>query len=79
MGARRVLVIGGNFGGLTAALEVKAHLGDDVTVTVVSAAERFVFTPSLIWLPFGKRGPVDITFPLEPVRPTTCSRRAGAA
>jgi sulfide:quinone oxidoreductase len=52
-----VVVIGGNFGGLTAALEVKAELGSDVDVTVVSAADRFLFNPSLIWLPFGKRRP----------------------
>jgi NADH dehydrogenase FAD-containing subunit len=67
MGNKRVLVIGGNFGGLTAALEVKHELGDDVDVTVVSAADRFLFNPSLIWLPFGKRSAKDITFRLEPV------------
>ena len=67
MGNKLVLVIGGNFGGLTAALEVKAELGSDVDVTVVSAAERFLFNPSLIWLPFGKRSAGNITFPLRPV------------
>ncbi|MGO8960169.1 MAG: NAD(P)/FAD-dependent oxidoreductase [Streptosporangiaceae bacterium] len=67
MAAKRVLVIGGNFAGLTAALEVKAELGADVDVSVVSAADRFLFNPSLIWLPFGKRRAEDITFPLEPV------------
>src|SRR5712691_8121829 len=67
MGNKQVLVIGGNFGGLTAALEVRAELGGDVEVTVVSATERFLFNPSLIWLPFGKRSAGDITFPLEPV------------
>ena len=67
MGNKLVLVIGGNFGGLTAALEVKAELGDGVDVTVVSATDRFLFNPSLIWLPFGKRSATDITFPLRPV------------
>jgi len=67
MGNKRVLMLGGNFGGLTAALEVKAGLGDDVDVTVVSADDRFLFSPSLIWLPFGKRRAGDITFPLGPV------------
>ncbi len=67
MTAKRVLVIGGNFGGFTAALELKAELGEDVEVTVVSASERFLFNPSLIWLPFGKRRAADITFALEPV------------
>jgi NADH dehydrogenase FAD-containing subunit len=67
MAAKRVLVIGGNFGGFTAALELKAELGEDVEVTVISASERFLFNPSLIWLPFGKRRAADITFALEPV------------
>ena len=62
-----VVVIGGNFGGLTAALEAKAELGSDVDVTVVSATDRFLFNPSLIWLPFGKRSADQITFPLRPV------------
>src|SRR5712691_7091197 len=66
MTAKRVLVIGGNFGGLTAALELKHELREDVEVTVVSAADRFLFNPSLIWLPFGKRSAADITFALEP-------------
>ena len=63
---KQVLVLGGNFGGLTAALSIKHALEGDVDVTVVSASDRFLFNPSLIWLPFGKRRPVDITFPLAP-------------
>ncbi|WP_432479304.1 NAD(P)/FAD-dependent oxidoreductase [Nocardioides sp. GXQ0305] len=62
----RVLVLGSNFAGLTAALTVKRLLGDDVDVTVASASDRFLFTPSLIWLPFGRRDRADITFPVEP-------------
>jgi NADH dehydrogenase FAD-containing subunit len=63
---KKVLVLGSNFGGLTAALKVKEELHGDVDVTVVSPAERFLFTPSLIWLPFGKRSAADITFPVAP-------------
>jgi sulfide:quinone oxidoreductase len=66
MSRAKVVVLGSNFGGLTAALAVKHELHGDVDVTVVSPAERFLFTPSLIWLPFGKRTPGDITFPVEP-------------
>ena len=62
----KVLVLGGNFGGLTAALAVKHELHDDVDVTVVSARDYFLFTPSLIWLPFGKRTAKGITFPVGP-------------
>jgi len=67
MAGKRALVIGGNFAGLTAALELKHELGADIEVTVVSASDRFLFNPSLIWLPFGKRNAAGITFPLEPV------------
>jgi sulfide:quinone oxidoreductase len=66
MSRAKVVVLGSNFGGLTAALAVKHELHGDVDVTVVSPADRFLFTPSLIWLPFGKRTPDDITFPVGP-------------
>ncbi len=62
----KVVVLGGNFGGLTAALSVKHALNGDVDVTVVSASDQFLFNPSLIWVPFGKRTAADITFPLAP-------------
>jgi len=63
---KKVLVLGGNFGGLTAALAVQRELEGDVDVTVVSASDYFLFTPSLIWLPFGKRDRAEITFPIAP-------------
>lgn len=66
MTRKKVLVLGGNFAGLTAALAVRHELHGDVDVTLVSKSDRFLFTPSLIWLPFGKRKASDITFPLEP-------------
>src|SRR5262252_1066430 len=66
MSRNKVLVLGGNFGGLTAALAIKHELHGDVDVRAVSASDRFLFNPSLIWLPFGKRRPADITFPLAP-------------
>ena len=52
---KKVLVLGTNFAGLTAALAVQHELDGDVDVTVVSPDNMFLFTPSLIWLPFGKR------------------------
>ncbi|MGH3483701.1 MAG: NAD(P)/FAD-dependent oxidoreductase [Nocardioidaceae bacterium] len=67
---KKVLVLGANFGGLTAALAVQHELGGDVDVTVVSASDHFLFNPSLIWLPFGKRNSADITFPVAPTLET---------
>jgi sulfide:quinone oxidoreductase len=63
---KKVLVLGANFGGMTAALAVNHELEGDVDVTVVSASDHFLFNPSLIWLPFGKRDRADITFPVAP-------------
>lgn len=62
----RVLVLGSNFAGLTASLSLKQELGKEVAVTVISPAERFLFTPSLIWVPFGKRTIGRISFPVAP-------------
>ncbi len=67
---KKVLVLGGNFGGMTAALAVRHELDGDVDVTLVSASDHFLFTPSLIWLPFGKRDRADITFPVAPTLET---------
>jgi sulfide:quinone oxidoreductase len=63
---KKVLVLGTNFAGLTAALSVRHELHGDVDVTVVSPDRSFLFTPSLIWLPFGKRHREDITFDVVP-------------
>ena len=67
---KKVLVLGSNFGGMTAALAVRHELDGDVDVTVVSASDHFLFNPSLIWLPFGKRSSADITFPVAPTLET---------
>jgi sulfide:quinone oxidoreductase len=62
----RVLVLGGSFAGMTAALSVRSRLGAEADVTVVADRDLFVFNPSLIWLPFGGRKRDDISFPLAP-------------
>jgi NADH dehydrogenase FAD-containing subunit len=64
MSKEKVLVLGGNFAGLTAALSVKHDLGSDADVTVVSKSDRFQFNPSFIWIPFGKRAASEVVFPL---------------
>ena len=64
--ARKVVVLGANFGGLTAALSLKKDLGNDVDVKVVSDRDYFLFNPSLIWLPFGSRDTNDVSFKVKP-------------
>ena len=68
---KKILVLGGNFGGVTAALESKRLMKDEVQVKVVSRTSDFVYIPSLIWVPFGRRKVKDITFP---VRETLAAR-----
>ncbi len=63
----RIVVLGGSFGGLTAALELKRLLGKKADVTVVSDDDRFVFLPSLPWLIMGWRKPGDITLPVSDI------------
>ena len=58
---KRIAVLGGSFGGLTAAFELKRLLGKDAAVTVVGDDDRFIFLPSLPWLVMGHRRPEDIT------------------
>lgn len=67
MNKKKIVVVGGNFAGMTAALSLKNKLEDSVEVAVVSKMADFLFMPSMIWLPFGLRSRADITFPLQPV------------
>jgi sulfide:quinone oxidoreductase len=61
---QQVVVVGSSFAGLTAALELRKHLDRQHRVVVLDRRPDFTFIPSLVWLPFGKRRPEDITFPL---------------
>jgi sulfide:quinone oxidoreductase len=63
----RIVVLGGSFGGLTAAFELKRLLGKKADVTVVSNDDLFVFLPSLPWLIMGWRKPEDITLRLSEI------------
>ena len=67
MSRKRIVVVGGSFAGMTAAIEIKSKLGDRHDVVVLSKEKDFLFMPSLIWVAFGKRKREDITFPLAPV------------
>lgn len=60
-----IVVIGGSFGGLTAAYELKRLLGKKAGVTLISAMDKFVFVPSLPWVSMGWRKADDVTLPLH--------------
>lgn len=65
--AKRVVVAGSSFAGMTAALELRKRLPDGDEIVVFDPRADFTFIPSLIWLPFGLREPSDITFPFAPM------------
>ncbi len=67
MDRKRIVVVGTSFAGYTGALELKALVGDDHDVTVVANTHKFLFIPSLIWVPFGLRDEDDISFDVRPI------------
>jgi sulfide:quinone oxidoreductase len=60
-----ILVLGGNFGGMTSAFELHRKLRTKARIIVLSRQKEFVYIPSLIWVPFGRRTVADITFSAE--------------
>jgi sulfide:quinone oxidoreductase len=60
----RVVVIGGSFGGVNAAYQLRRKLGDRVAVDVVSADDSFLFMPSIPWVMMGWRRPERVSVPL---------------
>jgi sulfide:quinone oxidoreductase len=67
---KNIVILGSNFAGFTAALQIKKGLrkhGNEYQVTVVSPTHEFLYVPSLIWVPFGRRALKDIRFDLRPV------------
>lgn len=65
--SKKILVLGGSFGGLTAALEINRRLGKRVEITVISRENSFVFLPSLPWLVTGHRTGERLSLPLDRV------------
>ncbi|MGV3528652.1 MAG: NAD(P)/FAD-dependent oxidoreductase [Flavisolibacter sp.] len=63
----KVVVIGGNFAGFTASIQLKRKFKDKADVLLIDRNENFLFMPSLIWVPTSRREVKDITIPRRPV------------
>ena len=63
----KVVVVGGNFAGFTAAIEIKRKLKDKADVLMIDRNENFLFIPSLIWVPTKRREIKDISVPRRAV------------
>ena len=67
-----IVVLGAGIAGMPAAYELRAKLGRDHRITVVSAVDYFQFVPSNPWLAVGWRERDAITLPIRP-----CLERKG--
>ncbi|MHB8491120.1 MAG: NAD(P)/FAD-dependent oxidoreductase [Solirubrobacteraceae bacterium] len=64
-GHARVVIVGGSFGGLTTAYELRRRLGPErMDITLIAKDERFTFVPSLPWVSMGTRTLRQISFGL---------------
>ncbi len=61
-----VIVIGTGLGGMSAAYELKAELGKDHEVILVSNKPDFEFTPSNPWIAVEWRERKETSLPVEP-------------
>ncbi len=64
---KRVVVVGANFAGASAALEIKRKLKNEVEVTVIDRKEDSLYFPSLIWVPIRRREVNQVLVPRKPV------------
>jgi len=65
--AVNIVIIGGSFGGLTTAYELRRKLSpEQARITVIAKDPRFVFVPSLPWVAMGHRSVEQISFDLAP-------------
>jgi len=53
MASTRVLILGGGFGGLETAFDLRLLAGDRAQITLVSDQDHFLFKPNSIYVPFG--------------------------
>ncbi len=64
MNRKRIVIVGGSFGGINAAYELRKQLGRKTDITLISRESVFTFTPSLPWLVMGWRKPESLLVPL---------------
>ena len=61
-----IVIVGASTGGLPAAYDIRAAVGKNHKITVVSNTDTFHFVPSNPWVAVGWRKRKDISFELEP-------------
>ncbi len=61
-----IVIIGASTGGLPAAYDIKAKLGNKHEVTVINVSPTYSFIPSNPWVAVGWRNRSQVTFEIEP-------------
>ena len=62
---KQIVVVGGSFGGINAAYELRRKLGRTADITVISKDPVFTFHPSLPWVILGWRDPRAVQIPIQ--------------
>ncbi len=62
---KKIVIIGGSFGGINAAYALRRRLGDRAEITVISKDPEFTFLPSLPWVLLGWRDPTQLQISLH--------------
>ncbi|MDH4128834.1 MAG: FAD-dependent oxidoreductase [Spirochaetota bacterium] len=62
---KKIVIIGGSFGGLITAFEIRKRIGRKVEIILVSDQDEFIFIPSLPWVIAGWKDPSKIKIPLK--------------
>lgn len=65
---KKIVILGSNFAGFTSAIQLAKKLKrEEYQIVVVSPTHDFLYVPSLIWVPFGRREVKDIRFDLRSI------------
>ena len=62
---KKIVIVGGSFGGINAAYALRRRLGNRAEITLISKDAEFTFLPSLPWVILGWRDPARLQVPLE--------------
>ena len=64
-GHKKIVIVGGSFGGINAAYALRRRLGHRAEITLISRDAEFTFLPSLPWVILGWRDPARLQVPLD--------------
>ena len=73
-----IVILGAGIGGMPAAYEMRAKLGKEHQITVVSAVDYFQFVPSNPWVAVGWRKREEVILRLAPLVDVVSTSRAWA-